>query len=403
MNTYAYQCPCCASPLQYDGASHKLMCASCGNSYDAEALEMMQTAQPASSIQFAMPEQSLTEKDAAEMQAFTCKNCGAELMTDETTTATECPYCGSSTILPNRLESGVRPEKVIPFTVTKEQAQQAFDGYFKGKRLLPNIFLRTHNRIAEMRKLYVPYWLFDCDAHGSIVYHAEKWQTERRGEWEIAHIKHYIVRREGRMRFEGIPVDGSEKLDNRITESLEPYDMSAAVPFRSAVLAGAMADHADVDAHACEARAVERVETSIADALRGTVSGYTSVTERSRSGGRQGHAGADARLADHHGKRGQNVYLRHQWADRQADLRRACRQKEIPCMGRRRICGRPRAERIGHGAVGSAGQRHASDGGHFRGHCCADRCRTAAGAAQAGVAAERRIRLCPGWLLRAGQ
>lgn len=51
---------------------------------------------------------------------------------------------------------GVKPELVIPFTVTKEQAQQAFDGYFKGKRLLPNIFLHTRNRIAEMRKLLRP-------------------------------------------------------------------------------------------------------------------------------------------------------------------------------------------------------------------------------------------------------
>ena len=85
------------------------------------------------------------------------------------------------------------------------------------------------------------------------------------------------------MGFDSIPVDGSEKLDDRITESLEPYDLSAAVPFQPAVLAGAMADHADVDADACEKRAVERVETSVSQAMRDTVNGYSSVSERSRS------------------------------------------------------------------------------------------------------------------------
>ena len=35
--------------------------------------------------------------------------------------------------------------------------------------------------------------------------------------------------------------------------------MSAAIPFQSAVLAGAMADHADADSDQCENRAVERV------------------------------------------------------------------------------------------------------------------------------------------------
>ena len=85
------------------------------------------------------------------------------------------------------------------------------------------------------------------------------------------------------MGFDSIPVDGSEKLDNKITESLEPYDLSAAVPFLPAVLAGAVADHADVDATSCEKRAVERVEMSISQAMRDTVSGYSSVSERSRS------------------------------------------------------------------------------------------------------------------------
>lgn len=282
MNTIAYKCPCCGAPLTYSSAGNRLECASCGNGYDIEAIEAMHPAE-GGGVQFALPTDTFQTNDAGEMQAYVCKSCGAELMTEETTTATECPYCGSPTILPDRIEGGVKPELVIPFTVTKEQAQHAFDGYFKGKRLLPNIFLHTRNRIAEMRKLYVPYWLFDCDAQGSIVYDAEKRQTERKGDWEITRIKHYIARREGRMCFENIPVDGSEKLDSRITESLEPYDLSAAVPFRPSVLAGALADHAGVDAHACEGRAVERVETSISNTLRGTVKGYTSVTERSKN------------------------------------------------------------------------------------------------------------------------
>lgn len=166
MNTIAYKCPCCGAPLAYSNASNRLECASCGNSYDIEAIEAMNPDQGNDGVQFAMPTDTFQPGDAEAMQAYICKSCGAELMTEGTTTATECPYCGSPTILPDRIEGGVKPELVIPFTVTKEQAQQAFDGYFKGKRLLPNIFLHTRNRIAEMRKLYVPYWLFDCDAHG---------------------------------------------------------------------------------------------------------------------------------------------------------------------------------------------------------------------------------------------
>ena len=283
MSTATYNCPCCGAPLAFSGESGKLECASCGNSYELDAIQAMSAAESIDKLEFERCAESFDASEAAQMQAYVCKSCGAELMTEDTTTATECPYCGSPTILPERIAGGVKPEKVIPFKVTKEEAQKQFEEYFKGKRLLPNIFLKSRNRIAEMRKLYVPYWLFDCDAQADIVYDAEKRSTERRGDWEITRTKYYLVRRSGRMGFDSIPVDGSEKLDDRITESLEPYDLSAAVPFQPAVLAGAMADHADVDADACEKRAVERVEMSISQAMRDSVNGYSSISERSRS------------------------------------------------------------------------------------------------------------------------
>ncbi|MBQ1257599.1 MAG: hypothetical protein IIX93_10040 [Clostridia bacterium] len=283
MSTIAYKCPCCGSPLAYGAESGKLECASCSNSFDLESIESMQLDETKSGVKFDLPAGHFDHSDQQAMAAYICQSCGAELMTEGTTTATECPYCGSPTILPDRINAGVKPELVVPFTVSKKEAQEIFDGYFKGKALLPNIFKESRNRISDMRKLFVPYWLFDCDAYGNAVYDAEKRRTERRGDWEIEKIDHYIVRRSGSMAFENIPVDGSEKLDNKITESLEPYDLSAAVPFKPAVLAGSMADHADVDAEKCEERAAERVENSLSDALRDTVTGYTHVSERGKN------------------------------------------------------------------------------------------------------------------------
>ena len=282
MSTISYNCPCCSAPLSFSGESGKLECASCGNSYETDTLDAMYAAGNSGSMQFDLQAKPFDEAESQAMQAYICKGCGAELMTEGTTTATECPYCGSPTILPDRIEGGVRPELVVPFIITKEQAQQQFNDYFKGKRLLPNLFKDSRNRISDMRKLYVPYWLFDCDAQANIVYDAEKKETRREGDWEITRTEHYVVRRKGSMAFDRIPVDGSAKLDNKITESVEPYDLTAAVPFNPAVLAGALADHADVNADECEARAAERVEKSVISALRNTVDGYTHVSERSR-------------------------------------------------------------------------------------------------------------------------
>ena len=281
MTTVAYKCPNCASPLTYDGTSGKMICNACDSQFELEAIEALNAPEDSGVVDFAIPTEEYSASDASQMQAYHCKSCGAELITEGTTTATECPYCGSPTILPDRIDGGIRPEMVVPFVITKEQAQKAFEEYFKGKKLLPNIF-KKDNRIAEMRKLFVPYWLFDCDAEGDITYNAEKRRTQRTGEWEVTTTEYYVVRRAGNMSFENIPVDGSVKMDDKITESLEPYDLTRAVPFQPTVLSGAMADHADVDAEACEKRAVERVESSMSKSLRNTVHGYDFVRERSK-------------------------------------------------------------------------------------------------------------------------
>ena len=280
MSTVNYKCPCCGGPLAYSGESDKLECSACGNSYELADMEALDLEEEGSQLEFELKAESFGEGDA--VTAYTCENCGAELICDETTTATECPYCGSPTILPDHIKGGVKPEKVVPFVITKEQATEAFEGYFKGKKLMPNIFLNTRNRISEMRKLFVPYWLFNCDAYADIVYNAEKKHVERHGDYEVTRVDHYAVRRKGTLGFDDIPVDGSQKMDDKITESLEPYDCSKAVPFQSAVLSGAMADHADVAAEDCQNRVEERVETSTENAMRSTVRGYDNVTVRKK-------------------------------------------------------------------------------------------------------------------------
>jgi DNA-directed RNA polymerase subunit RPC12/RpoP len=290
MSTLTYQCPSCAAPLNYSGAKGQLACQSCGNSFDPEDIAALGDAGQSSEIEFALPTERFDAQDSQGIKGFTCRNCGAELMTDDTTTATQCGYCGSPAVLPGQIEGSTKPEKVVPFRISKEQAAAFFDQYFHGKKLLPNVFLNTRNRIDDMRKLYVPYWLFDCDASADIWFDAQKTRVSREGDWEVRRTRHYLVRRSGSLGFDGIPVDGSAKLDDKIGESLEPYDVGEAVPFQPAVLAGAMADRADVDAEQCQARAIERVERSIEKELTDTVQGYSSVSVRRKniraSGGR---------------------------------------------------------------------------------------------------------------------
>lgn len=287
MSVISYKCPCCSSPLAFSGESGKLSCASCGNAYEADTIEVIvgtgDELESGNDIRFEAQGGRFSSSDAAEMRAYTCSQCGAELLCEDSTSATQCAYCGSPAIMAHVLERGTRPAKVIPFRIDKRRAEELFNGYFKGKRLIPNVFLNTRNRISEMRKLYVPYWLFDCEARASITFDAERTKVTHEGDCEVRRTSHYWVKRSGSILFEGIPVDGSAKLDDKITESLEPYDLSEAIPFSPAVLSGAMADIADVAEEECRSRAVQRLERSTQQAFCDTVTNYDRVTVKNSS------------------------------------------------------------------------------------------------------------------------
>ena len=74
-----------------------------------------------------------SEDEAKILRAFTCSSCGAEIVCDENTIATECCYCGNPTMIAQRYDGALRPDYVIPFQKTKKDAQEAFKKFLQGE------------------------------------------------------------------------------------------------------------------------------------------------------------------------------------------------------------------------------------------------------------------------------
>lgn len=286
MSTLTYKCPSCAAPLIYQGDQQMLTCGSCGNSFTGEAVrqvnEIEREDQASHGSDWQMRERSFSGEEASRTQTFQCSSCGAQLLTDETTVATNCAFCGSPSILPAQFTPGTRPEHIIPFLVKKEQAENAFHNYFKGRKLLPNLFLQGKNRIEEIRQLYVPFWLFSCRADGRMTFQGTRVSSARQGQYMVTTTRHFHIRRAGTLDFKNLPVDASALVDNDITETLEPYRMEQAIPFSPETLSGAMADRAGISPDESKKRANQRIDYATEAALRATVSGYNSVSTRSK-------------------------------------------------------------------------------------------------------------------------
>ena len=281
MVLHQYKCPCCDGAIEFDSASQNMKCPYCGTEFEVETLKAYDEAmkdQPEDNMQWnAQAGNEWREGETDGLRIYTCNTCGGEIVGDETTGATECPFCGNPVVMTGQFSGALKPDLVIPFKLDKKAAKEALKNHYKGKILLPKVF-KDENRINEIKGIYVPFWLFGADANGFIRYRATKVRSWSDSNYHYTETRHYSVIRSGEIGFDNVPVDGSTKMENNLMESIEPYDLSDAVDFQTAYLSGFFADKYDVDAENSVGRANERIRRSTEEAFASTVIGYTTVT-----------------------------------------------------------------------------------------------------------------------------
>ena len=281
--TTNYQCPACTGPLRFDSATGKLVCDYCGSTYEVKEVEALYAdKQKASDTAARQRPQGPVwgEEEAAGLTSRTCSSCGAELVCDETTAATTCPYCGNPTVLGGKLSGKLKPEYILPFKLDKKAAIAQLTRYYKGKAFLPKAF-KSQNHLAEIQGVYVPFWLYDAKADARGRYEGQNSESHREGDYMVTTTQHYDVRREGSAAFAKVPVDGSSKMPNTHMDAIEPFDYGDLKPFSTAYLPGYLADQYDVTVDDSRARADRRSRETLENALRETVTGYgTCVTDR---------------------------------------------------------------------------------------------------------------------------
>ena len=288
-----YQCPACTAPLQYSAETGKLVCEFCESSFEISEIEALyadKESQAADNFE-EMPEpetewdcSGLTEDwgvDAEGMRSYNCPTCGAELICEQTTAATACPYCGNPTVIPGQFSGALRPDYVIPFRLDKSKAIAALKQHYKGKIFLPKTFLETHT-IEKIQGVYVPFWLYDAEAHGAFRFDATHVHIRREGSYEVTETNHFDVRRSGTLSFEKVPVDASSKMPDDYMDAIEPFDYTEMKEFSTAYLPGYLADKYDVSVEQSNQRADKRCLQSLEDSLTDSVMGYSSCRVRSK-------------------------------------------------------------------------------------------------------------------------
>ncbi|MCL2354118.1 MAG: hypothetical protein FWC69_05755 [Defluviitaleaceae bacterium] len=275
-----YKCLNCDGGISFDPASQQLQCPFCDSTFEVAAvLEMEADCQSEQEDITWTPQhedRAWEEGEEESMHIYSCNSCGGEIVAEASTAATQCPFCGNPVVMKGNLTGSLKPDLIIPFKLDKAQAKEALQRHLSGKRLLPKCF-KSKKTLDEITSVYVPFWLFDADVDANMRYRATTTRMWSDSRFNYIETRHFNIIRQGDIAFDGVPVDASTKMPSDMMESLEPFDVSTAMPFSTSYLAGHMADKFDYDSAECAGRANARIKNTTELTFRRSVVGYTTV------------------------------------------------------------------------------------------------------------------------------
>lgn len=257
-----YKCPNCGDDMGFDTHTGQLSCESCGKKEKIEDFDEN------------LISNTFLEDEAKE---YHCENCGGVVITDADTAATSCSFCGAGVVLVDRLSGELAPAHVIPFTINKEEAEQAFKKWCKNGLLTPKGFM-TADRVKKITGMYVPFWMFDLNSKVEISAVGTKVRNYTRGDYIYTETKFYDIYRDIDLNYMKVPVDASEKMDDKLMDKLEPYDYKQLKDFKTPYLTGYLAEKYNFDDKQLFPRVKGKIQSFIDSYISSTVSGYSSVT-----------------------------------------------------------------------------------------------------------------------------
>jgi DNA-directed RNA polymerase subunit RPC12/RpoP len=276
-----FKCVRCGARLEFAPGVDALLCPYCG--------EKNEIAKPTERVKELDFEAALARaEDAAETQeilAVKCRECGAESTLPPDVTSAPCPFCGSALVSTAESRKAVKPGAVLPFKVTREQAQNSFQTWIRKLWFAPNDVRRLARIEGSLAGVYVPYWTYDADTttryvgeRGEAYYTTETYtqmvngrmQTQTR---QVRHVRWYPASGTVEDAFDDLLVRATNSLPAKYLDALEPWDLPALVPYRDEYLAGFRTDSYQVDLAAGFRTAQETMRGTIEDSCRADIGG----------------------------------------------------------------------------------------------------------------------------------
>ena len=242
MATVIYKCKNCGGPVKYSATLGKFNCEYCNTVYSEDEVKALTL--------LSEREDVVVDAVNGDYVEYHCPSCGANIVTDETTVATNCYYCNNPIVMSGKLESSQMPTKVIPFRVDKKKALESFESWIKTKKFVPKSFFNDKQEIEEINGVYFPYRLYNTNVLVDIDREGSRTYTRTEGDYRVTYRKDFRIVRKGDIDVKNLPKLALAKSNKVLVESVYPFDFNNAINFDSSYLSGFVAEKKDIEKEA---------------------------------------------------------------------------------------------------------------------------------------------------------
>lgn len=287
MATMSYKCPNCDGPLKFNPDKQTFTCEYCLGEFRPEQVQQMNE-QKEQRETYDEREVKRAEQEKAQAQAqgaeesdeypvsYSCPSCGAEIVTTSTTAATTCFYCYNPVVLGGRLSNEFKPDRVVPFELSKEKAVERFLTMCGKKWFLPKGFTGKQ-QVDKLNGVYFPYWYADEQKSAHLTATGKKIRTWTSGNKEYTETRIFHVVRGGDVTINNVFVRALKSESRDMLQSVHPYDLSKAKPFAMSYLSGFQAEKRDLEKADVEPVIEQKMHDYAEQALKNTMEGYDII------------------------------------------------------------------------------------------------------------------------------
>lgn len=228
------------------------------------------------------------QESAEDVLTLKCEACGAEVIvnTAEALQA-RCHWCRHTLSVNQQLPNGAVPDGLLPFSITKEDAVARISRFVKKRSFFAHPKFVREFAPTEVVGVYMPYVLLDANTHIDLTGHGEvltRTYTRKQGDNEVRYYDAdvYQVARSFDLRIDDAVIESSasradinwQRNTNNIINTIQPFDVKAAVEYNANYLRGFTSERRDMDVDGLTSEAYERALSIGRARIEGSLGGY---------------------------------------------------------------------------------------------------------------------------------